>query len=42
MGDFKVDIDISNSNNDKSEQFCSFFNLQHLLKKEICITKTHK
>ena len=24
------------------EQFCSLFNLKHLIKKETCITKSHK
>ena len=32
MRDFNVDIGISNSNQDKLEQFCSLFNLKSLKK----------
>ena len=42
VGDFNIDIGISNSDHDKLEQFYSLFNLQSLIKKETCITKTHK
>ena len=42
MGNFNIDIDISNSDPDKLEKFCSLFNLQSLIKKETYITKTHK
>ena len=42
MGDFNIDIGISNSDHDRLEQFCSLFNLQFLIKKETCVTKTHK
>ena len=34
MGNFNIDIDISNSDPDKLEKFCSLFNLQSLIKKE--------
>ena len=33
MGDFNIDIGISNSDHDKLEQFCSLFNLKSLIKK---------
>ena len=39
IGDFNIDISISNSDHDKLEQFCSLFNLQVLMKKETCINK---
>ena len=39
MGDFNIDISISNSDHDKLEQFCSLFNLQVLMKKETSINK---
>ena len=42
MGDFNVDISISNSDHNKLEQFCSLFNLQSLIKKDTCIIKVHK
>ena len=42
MGDFNVDISISNSDHNKLEQFCSLFDLQSLIKKETCIIKVHK
>ena len=42
MGDFNIDIGISNNDHDKLEQFCSFFNKKSLTKKETCITNTHK
>ena len=42
MGDFNIDIGISNSDHEKLEQFCSLFNLKFLTKKETYITKTHK
>ena len=42
MGDFNIDIGISNSDHDKLKQFCSLFKLKSLIKKETCITKTHK
>ena len=38
MGDFNIDIGISNSDYDKSEKFCSLFNLKSLIKKD----KSHK
>ena len=37
-----IQILVLNSDHDKLEQFCSLFNLQSLIKKETCITKTHK
>ena len=40
MGDF--DIDISNSDHEKLDQFCTLFNLKSLIEKETCITKSHK
>ena len=42
MTDFNVDISISNSGHGKLELFCSLFNLKFLIKKETCVTKTHK
>ena len=42
MGDFNIDIGISNSDYDKLKQFCNLFNLQYLIKKEACITKALK
>ena len=42
MGDFNIDIGISNTDHDKLKEFRSLFNLQSLIKKETCITKTHK
>ena len=33
MGDFNIDIGISNNDHGKLEQFCSLFNLQTLIKK---------
>ena len=42
MGNFNIEIGISNGDHDKLEKFCSLFNLQSLIKKETCITKTHK
>ena len=42
MGDFNIDIAISNTDHDKLKEFRSLFNLQSLIKKETCITKTHK
>ena len=32
MGDFNIDIGISNSGHDKLEQFCSLFNLRSLIR----------
>ena len=42
MGDFNIDIGISNSDHDKLEQFCNLFSLKSSIKKETCITKTYK
>ena len=42
IGDFNINIDISNSHHDKLKQFCSLFHLKLLIKKETFITKTHK
>ena len=42
MGDFNIDVGISNRDHDKVEQFCSLFNLKSLIRKETCITKMHK
>ena len=41
IGDFNIDIGISNSDHDKLEHICSLFDLKSLIKKETCITKTH-
>ena len=40
MGAFNLDIGISNSDSGKLEQFLSLFNVQSLIKKKTCITKT--
>ena len=42
MGDFNIDIGISNNDHEKLEQLYSFFSQNFLIKKETCITKTHK
>ena len=39
VGDFNIDIGISNSDHDKLEQFCSLFNLQSLIKKKLALQK---
>ena len=42
MGDFDMDIGISNSDHKKLDQFCTLFNLKSLIEKETYITKSHK
>ena len=42
IGDFNIDIGVSNSDYDKLEHVCSLFNLQSLIKKETCMTKAPK
>ena len=39
MKDFNIDIGISNRDHDKLEQFCCWFNLQSLIKKELALQK---
>ena len=39
MGDFNLDIDISNSDSGKLEQFLSLFNVQSLIKKTLALQK---
>ena len=42
MGNFNIDIGISNSDHGKLEYFSRFVNLKSLIKKETCIKKAHK
>ena len=39
MGDFNLDIGISNSDSGKLEQFRSLFNVQSLIKKTLALQK---
>ena len=39
MGHFNIDSGISNSDHDKLDQFCSLFNLQSSIEKEIELQK---
>ena len=42
MGNFDIDIGISNNDYDKLGQFHSLFNWESLIKRETCIITTNK
>ena len=42
MGDFNIDIESSNSDKDKLENFCDLFNLTNLVHSETCFMKNSK
>ena len=37
MGDFNIDIDLTYGDHDKLEEFCTLFNFQSLINKDICL-----